>query len=51
MKYMLKLAYQLGKISTVTSKLSIKPFKQLYTTFKQGRDDSKGPKVYTDINL
>ena len=46
MKYILKLAYKLGTLSNKTPKLSTKPIKDIYNTFKQGREDSK-PKDYT----
>ena len=44
MKYLLKLSYKLGELSTKSPKLSTKPIKDIYNTFKQGRKDSK----YTD---
>jgi len=46
MKYLLKLSYKLGELSTKSPKLSTKPIKDIYNTFKQGREDSK-PKDYT----
>ena len=51
MKFLTKLAYKLGELSNKTPKLSTKPVKEFYKSFKQGRSDSKGAKVYTDISL
>ena len=51
MGYLLMFAYKLGELSTKTPKLSTKPVKEFYKSFKQGRSDSKGAKVYTDISL
>ena len=46
MIYILKLSYKLGELSTKSPKLSTQPIKDVYNTFKQGREDSK-PKDFT----
>ena len=53
MKFLHKLAYKLGELTTKAPKLSTKPIKSLYNEFKQGREDSKGAKVHepTTINV
>ena len=45
-KFIFKLSYKLGELSNKTPSLSLNPLKELYKSFKQGREDSK-PKDYT----
>ena len=35
------IAYKLGRLSTKSPKLSLKPIKNAYKAFKAGRDDAK----------
>ena len=46
LKFICKLAYKAGELSTKSPKLSTQPIKDVYNTFKQGREDSK-PKDFT----
>jgi len=41
MKFLTKLSYKLGQLSTKTPTVSTKPVKRIYNAFKQGRTDSK----------
>jgi hypothetical protein len=44
MKLLNKLAYGLGHFTTKVPKLSTKPFKSIYSHFKEGRVDGKARK-------